>query len=502
MFRVLAVAAALVFGGGARAEPTATVRVAVPVPAGTYGNPFARDDGTSTRAALFDGLTSFTRRGKLEPALAKSWAMSAPDTWVFELRDDVAFQNGAPFTAEAVVAAVQFLQTEAGTALDAAREVKTIAGIRAASPHRVEIVTRGPDPILPNRMANIVIPEPKAWAALGVDGFTLAPVGTGPYRPADWGRTTGRIRLVAVPGAWRAPSSVRDVELAILTDSTTRLQALLSGQVDIAVNLEADQVETVTAAGFQVQVLPAPHILGLLLRTEGTGVAPQLKDARVRRALNLAVDKRAIAETVLGGRGVIASQVATSDVFGFDPTLAPYAYDPAAAKQLLAEAGYAKGFALTFGVFSGQVPGDTLMFQVVQQNLAAVGVKATLRMLPFADFMQRLATGSWGGINAFSTTLSSARYGDARQPLEFLSCKAAVPVFCAPELTAALEASNVELDVERRRALLQGALRLAHDLAPALLLTEYASITALAPGVKNYVARANGVLFEQLEIED
>ena len=491
----------LMIAAEAVAAPTATIRLAAPVPTTTYGNPYSVDDGSSVRPSLLDGLTQLQRNGTLEPALATSWTLTSPTTWVFNLRPAVVFHNGAPFTADSVIAALAFLKSDAAQSLFAARDIRAIAGWRALDPLTLEITTSTPDPILPNRMAGMMIPEPGAWTALGPEGFADAPVGTGPFRPLDWRRGTGRIALVAVPTSWRASNSVARVDITVLTDVTTRLQALMSDQTDIAVNLEPDQLDIVRAAGATVHILPAPHVLAVALRNVRDDPTP-LKDARVRRALNLAVNKDLMTKAVLGGYGVVASQITTRGIPGYDPNLKPFPYDPAAAKQLLAEAGYGKGFELTIGVFSGQVPGDTSMFQMMRQDLAAVGVKATLRSLSMADFMQRIATAQWSGLDALPTTISSARLGDARQPIEQLSCGAPAQLFCAPELTDLIGRSTLELDPARRIALMQEVVGRFQDLAPVLLLTEYASFTGTSRRVKTYAARANGVKFESVIVED
>jgi peptide/nickel transport system substrate-binding protein len=481
--------------------PTAKIHLAAPVPLATYGNPYTSDDGSSVRPSLLDGLTQLQRNGTLEPALATSWALTSPTTWVFKLRADVTFHNGAPFNAESVVAALDFIKSDAAQSLFVSRDVVTIAGWRAIDPLTVEITTTRPDPILPNRMAGVMIPEPGAWAALGPEGFADAPVGTGPFRPLDWRRGTGRLALVAVPTSWRASSSVARVDITVLTDVTARLQAMLSDQTDIAVNLEPDQLDILREAGATVHILPAPHILSVALRNVRDDSTP-LKDARVRRALNLAVNKELMTKAVLGGYGVVASQITTSSIPGYNPNLKPIPYDPAAAKQLLAEAGYGDGFELEIGVFSGQVPGDTSIFQMMRQDLAAVGVRATLRSLSMADMMKRLVTGQWNGLDVMPTTISSARLGDALQPIEQLSCGAPAQMFCAPELTDLISRSSLELDPARRVALMQEVVGRFHDLAPVLLLTEYVSFTGTSPRIKTYAARANGVKFESVVVED
>jgi len=481
----------------AHAAPTATVRLAVPVAMSTYGHPFNADDGSSTRLALFDGLTALTREGKLEPALAQRWRMTSPTTWIFELRPGTVFHNGRPMTADAAVAAINYVLGD--PTLFAYRDVVNVAGARALSPTELKVTTRTPDPILPNRLAGVMIPEPEAFRALGIGGFTRAPVGTGPFRPRQWDRGTGRATLIAEPSSWRASKSVGTIEMNMLTDVTTRMQALLSDQTDIAVNLEPDHVDVLQKEGLTTHVLPAPHVLVIALRNIGEAAEP-LKDARVRRALNLAVNKQQMLDGVLGGRGALASQITTVGVPGFDPTLAPYPYDPATARKLLSEAGYGKGFDLDVGVFSGQVPGDTAMFQLMKQDLAAVGVNVTLRALSMAEFMQRVGTGEWSGADALPTALSSARFGDASQAIEFLSCASPAKVFCAPELTKPIEAAATELDPAKRAAMMQGVVRALHDVAPVLLLTQYVSFTGTSKRVKTYLTRANGVRFEAIEV--
>lgn len=486
---------------GAAQEVPGTVRAASPVPASALGNAFARDDGTSTRLALFDALTSFSRDAKLEPALAVSWQSETPTTWVFKLREGVVFHNGTPFNADAVVATIDYLKQPEAVQYSIAREVATIASVRAVDALTVIMTTHRPDPILPKRLSNVSIVEPRAWRELGVEGFTQTPVGTGPFIVSDWGGASRIIVLEAFEDAWRKSHDVKRVEIIPLTDSTTRLQALFSDQVDIAVNLDPDNIPQLESGGFNVVILPAPHIVSLALRNVGN-TAKSLQDKRVRQALNYAVNKRIMAEQVLYGHVRVPSQATTPEVYGYNPALSPYHYNPEHARALLRDAGYEDGLALTFGVFSGQTPADTLLFQLMQQDLLAVGVDVTLRLLPFPDLMRRIASGEWGGIDAYSTTLSSARIGDAIQPIEFMSCADPMPFFCDEEIMSVIEQSNAEMDPERRRVLLQRILAHYHDLAPALLLVDYSAITATSQSIRNYTARSNGVQFEKIVLKE
>lgn len=478
-----------------------TVRTASPTTPVALGNPFSRDDGTSTRVALFDALTSLSRDAKLQPSLATSWRVESPTTWVFNLRDQVVFHNGEPFAADAVVATLDFLKSPAAAQYFVTRYAATIQSARAIDPLTVAITTHEPDPILPNRLANVSIVAPRAWRELGVEGFTQEPVGTGPFTLKDWGTATRVVELEVFDQAWRQSRSVKRVMLIPLPDSTTRLQALLSNQVDIAVNLDPDTIPEIESAGLNVIVLPAPHIVNMALRNVGE-VSEAIQDKRVRQALNYAVNKQAMAEQVLYGLVRVPSQVATPEVFGFNPALVPYSYDPERARNLLDEAGFGRGLSFTFGVFSGQTPADTLLFQLMQQDLAAVGVDVTLRALPFTDLLRRIDSGQWDDIDAFSTTLSSAWFGDASQAIERMSCTYPTPFFCDPEVTALIEESGREMDREKRESLLQTILARFHDLAPTLMLVDYSAITGTSARIQNYRARSNGVQFEEILLTD
>jgi len=478
-----------------------TIRVASPTTPIALGNPFFRDDGTSTRVALFDALTSLSRDAKLQPSLAVSWEVEAANKWVFKLREGVTFHNGEPFDAEAVVATFDYLTSPDAARFFVTRYASTIEAARALDSLTVEITTREPDPILPNRLANVAIVAPQAWQELGVDGFTQEPVGTGPFTLQDWGGASRIVEFEAFDQAWRKSHSVKSVRLISLPDSTTRLQALLSDQVDIAVNLDPDNITDIESAGLNVIVLPAPHVVTMALRNVGE-VSEALLDKRVRQALNYAVNKQAMADQVLYGLVRVPSQAATPEVFGFNPRLEPYAYDPARARTLLEQAGYEKGLSLTFGVYSGQTPADTLLFQLMRQDLAAVGVDVELRTLPFPDLLRRIDSGEWNDIDAYSATLSSAWFGDVSQAIERLSCNYPTPFFCDSAVTELIEESSREMNRERRETLLQNVLAEFHDLAPALLLVDYSAITGTSGRVENYRARSNGVQFEEIILVD
>ena len=474
------------------------LRVAVPSRSLYLGNPFYPDGG-GTQVGLFDGLTSFTREMELRPALALSWSAVSETEWDFVLREGVTFHNGVPFGPDAVKYTIDVLKSDLGQTYPAGQSVVNIVDVVEMAPNRIRIVTQAPDPILPRRLSNVMIVEPSTWEALGADGFARSPVGTGPYVVTDWGVTSGVARLSEYEESWRATGEVSDVEMTIIGDATARKLALLSDQVDIAVIIDPDSVENLESEGFTVLAMPSPFVLGIALRQTAPAPSP-LQDQRVRQALNYAVNKDAIVEVVLAGRTVAAGQPAAPSVVGHNPSILPYPHDPDSARQLLTEAGYPDGFSLTMGVFTGTIPGDALIFQLVASDLAAVGVEANLRALPFPDFMRRLYSGEWDDIDAFSLNLQGARLGDATEPVIEMSCAMPTAFFCDPELTPLLERVGSEMNLDVRTSELQNLMERLHNKAPMIWISNHVSLIGLSDRVTNYKASSTGIIFEEVRL--
>ncbi len=480
---------------------TEVLRLAVSTPALTKGDPFARYTGGSVKSALFDGLTQISLSGDVTPAIAVQWTALSDTEWVFRLRPGVQFHNGVPLTAASLVALFDYLRSPEAKKDWMAQLVANVKSARAIDALTLSIVTVAPDPLLPRRVSELNIVDIAAWRKAGAVAFSENPVGTGPYKIVSWGPNASNIQFAAVSTAWRQKNNVDTVEMKVLTDGTRRVQALLSGEIDVAVNLDPDGVELLKEAGMKTMVLPNPIVVGIGLKTVGAAQSPIL-DVRVRRALNYAVNKTAISQQILNGLMPVASQGATPGVTGYNPELAPYAFDPAKARALLSEAGYPNGFAMVMGVWTGQVPGDAQMFQQVAQDLAQVGVRVELRILPFPDFSRRLLSGSWQGIDAFSINWSSRSMFDALPTLEGYSCgRLPAPFFCDPDVDRAIASARYEMNPTLRQRKLQAAMATAVASAPSIFLVNYADVVAMRPNIKGYEVRSDGILFEKISIE-
>jgi peptide/nickel transport system substrate-binding protein len=477
----------------------ATLRVGGTQAPPTLGNPYSAigPPPSAVWLALYDGLTVIDENGKLAPALAESWTNPTPTTWVFKLRPNVTFHNGEPFNAQTVVDVITMLKQPDAQKYISVAELRIIKEVKALDPMTVEFTTNEPDAILPKRLNIIMMVEPKAWKTLGADAFALKPVGTGPFQLIDWGKASGKIKMSVFKNSWRKSAEVDALELYSIMEASSRMQAILSGQVDIMVAPSPEDAKLLKEEGFKVSSPPVAVTMSIAFRTERLETVP-LKDKRVRQALNMAVDRDAMSKQILDGMANPAYQGATPAVTGYNPDLPPIPYDPAKAKKLLAEAGYPNGFDLKFEVLTNLGNSDTAIYQKMAEDLGKIGVNVELRQSTFASWLTKYSSNQWGDIDAFSITWNSAPFQDVIRPVEYFSCLKAAAFFCDPSVVPLIKKSNQTLDEKEREKLLQQIMAQFRDSAPALLLVDFPAMIVTSPRIKSAPQRVNGVSYEKV----
>jgi peptide/nickel transport system substrate-binding protein len=479
-------------------EPAGTLRVGLNGFPASLGNPFKGNGrpGTLVWYALFDGLTQLHEDGRLRPALALSWEIIEPTRWRFELRPGVRYANGKPFDARSAAAVIDWLISGPGRATVIGNELRGITEVRATAPLTLEIVTKDPDPILPKRMVGALMVEPDTWNQLGPDGFSLAPVGTGPFLLERWDQRKRRAYARLNPHRWRESAFAR-LEFVELPDAAVRTQALLSRDVDLA-TVEIEELDRLEDRGYPVIVTPSMSVMSVVFITERPDPAP-LRDLRVRQALNYAVDRETIARTLMRGLGRPAGQPAPSVSFGHDPTLEPYPYDPARARRMLAQAGYANGFPLTIEILINAFPADGLIYQAMAHYLREVGIDVSLRVITFPQYLRNLQRNGFAG-DAFGSMWNSAPYNDATRPMESVSCRRPKPFFCDRELAAQLEQAMRILPDDERLAAMRRVGRAYHEAAPALFLVEQFDLYSHQPELERVRVRNRVPIYEQIAV--
>ena len=499
-FVVLVIMAVFIIANGGRAEEI--LRVARNAAPPSLGNPFISvgQPGSGVWSVLFDSLTVIGEGGMLKPALAKSWELESDTRWVFHLRDDVVFHNGIPFTAAAVADILEYLMSPEGRRFYVSTEVDTLSTIEITGPLTFALETKIPDAILPKRMALISVPEPEAWRTLGPDGFAQAPIGTGPFKLRDWGQATGRMIFDADPQSWRAPKDIDVLELWTVADATTRVQALVTGQVDVLEAVSVDDIDVIEESGFKVWAFGGTQVSSIAFRTVGNPDSP-LQDSRVRQALNYAVNRQLIAEVLFGGTAEPASQGASHGTIGYNPTLEPIPYDPTRAKALLEDAGYEDGFPFIIEVLTGFNTIDTLLYQQVAQDLRAVGIDVTVRTPSFALWLRKFTSNEWGDTDAFSLMWDSGAYADAIRPVRNFSCAKAVPFFCDDSIMPLINKTDRIMNVQERELHLQNVLAQMRDVAPALLLTTATQRVAASTRVKALSLNPPNIAYHEVRLQ-
>jgi peptide/nickel transport system substrate-binding protein len=370
----------------------------------------------SIRRHIYDTLVQRDPDLHSAPALATRWTMLDDTHWRFTLRADVHFSDGAPLTPADVVASLlrpAHLQNAAGTY---ASYTRTIKSVTVSGADQVDIETRAPDPQLIDSVSRVAILSAKN-AEVGAADFAsgAAAIGTGPYVATSW-RPGEHLGLARNPRYWGEAPEWDSVTIHPVPDDAARLAALLSGDADLVdkvpltdvVRLRGDaRVHVVVHDGDRAMFLvPAMWEQGANYATDAAGAKltpPPMRDPRVRRALALAINRRALLDRLMGGLGSSANQIVPPGMFGFADTLPAIPFDPAGARALLAQAGFPQGFNLTLHCSNGRYVNDRETCQAVGQMLARISIRTDVEAEPQSVFYARLtrldfslALNGWG----------------------------------------------------------------------------------------------------------
>lgn len=464
------------------------------------GNPY-RGTGVPTiftYRTMFEGLTFLTADGEVLPRLARTWERLDDLTWRFDLRDDVVFHNGVPFTAEAVVFAVNYLTSDEGRIESVARDLGGIAAAEPVDDYTVLIRTVFPLPLLPALTESLLIVEPGQWTKLGSEGFAQGPIGTGPFKLIKWEET--KASFAAHTNGWRKPA-VDALEVWAIPDASTRVQAILSERVDIVIGLSRDDILAIEAepGGGRGYIAKSASVLGISFIFTNFPPGHPLQDKRVRHALNYAVDKEAYIQAFFGGETQPASQPTTAGVFGYNAALRPYPFDPERARALLTEAGYPDGFEFVAEITIGGGASLGPAYQQVAADLLKVGVAMTLQTIPVQQLIRSIQEGGWRG-EAFGMNFSAERTSDSLRPLRLHSCINRNPWYCDEDVSAMIQEALDESDLEKRRVLTEAVMAAYHEEAPAIWMHEIVTFTGLGPRVKSYRVDHNLIAFDEIKL--
>lgn len=352
---------------------------------------------------MFETLIAKDEKMRFKPALAVSWKAIDDSNWEVKLRPGVRFHDGSEFTADDVVFSLARPATVKNSPSPYTIYTKAFRNVVAVDKVTVRITTDGPYPLVPNDLSTIYMVSKKAAANASSDDFNSgkAMVGTGPYKFAAF-RKGDRVELTRNDAYWGNKPEWETVSLRILTNDAPRVAALLAGDVQVIENVPTSDIRKLSAdPNVSVYKVPTFRMMYLHMDTH-RDVSPfvadkagrplqknPLRDPRVRQAISKAISRQAIVDRVMEGAAEPTGQLVNSSLFGHVPSLKPDAADAAAAKKLLAEAGYPDGFQLTLHSPNNRYVNDEQVAQVLASMLTRIGIQTRVEAMPSATFFTR-----------------------------------------------------------------------------------------------------------------
>lgn len=376
---------------------------------------------------VFDTLVWSGDGLELEPRLAESWKVVGDAIWEFKLRRGVKFHDGTEFTAQDVKFSIERVPVVSGPN-PTTIYVRRVKEVKVIDPYTVQVITDGAAPTLPNDFIRLFIVSSKAAAGLtketANEAFNSgkAAIGTGPYKYVSW-QPKGDLVLARNDSYWGPKEPwARHIRKEIPNDAA-RVAQLKAGQLDLITRVPATDVATLRRdPKITVQTIDTVYVFNLEMDMRDKALNVTAKDGsalpknpfldlRVREAIDLAIDRKALAEVAMEGLGKPANQMVTPSIFGFNKALGERKYDPVAARKLLADAGYPNGFKLQFSFTQDRLPGDRQVGTSIAQMLAAVGIDAQANAQPAAVFFPARTRGEYSmSMSGWGTLTGEAHY--------------------------------------------------------------------------------------------
>lgn len=432
----------------------------------------------SSHSLIYDALLLLNDKLAPEPALATSWKNIDDLTWEFELRQNVKFHDGTPFTAEDVVATFERVPKVPNSPNPFTQFTRTIVKTEIVDPHRIRLHTDAPNPTLHMDMARVFI-VPKKFATASTEDFNSgkAAVGTGPYKLVEW-VNSDHLVVARNDGYWGPKQPWSKVTEKVIKSDAGRIAALLAGDVDAIDEIPAVDVPRIRDdKRFHVVTGPAAtiHYLAMdAVREKSPFISakdgqPPLKgnplsDPRVRKALSLSINRKLIVDRLLDGLATPASQFLPPMFEGTSTKLKIDPFDMKKAKALLTEAGYGNGFKITLHSTADRYPKDRDIAQAIAQSWTRLGIEVEVQAMPGTVFFAQASKQEYSAFLAQYGTeealigprvlvhTTGGIYGTANRTR-----------FSDPELDAKIEKAQTEMNPVKRKQYVQEAIEASMD---------------------------------------
>ncbi|HET9653386.1 MAG TPA: ABC transporter substrate-binding protein, partial [Usitatibacter sp.] len=410
-----------------------------------------------------------------------SWRAIDDLTWEFKLRKGVKFHDGAPFTAEDVAFTLKRVPNVPNSPSSFATFTKPIVDVKIVDPYTIVFKTAAPHVLLPSDLASVYIVSKLHGEKATTDDYNSgkAAIGTGPYKFVEY-VPNQRVVLKANYGYWGGEEPWDKVTFKILTNSAARVAALLSGDVQMIETVPTSDIAKIAADRkfslvdkvsnrviyahiWQVSDKSPPGV------TDKSGKPLErnpFRDARVRKALSIAINRDAIAQRIMEGKAVPAAQLLPDFFPGTSKKLKPAKYDPEGAKKLLAQAGYPSGFALTVYGPNNRYINDDKIAQALAQFYSRIGIEAKVETMPSSVYFTRATKLEFGYMLLGWGTESGEQGSSLRSLLATYDPSHGMGVtnrarYSNPQLDKMIDEAMSTMDDRKREAMIEAAAELA-----------------------------------------
>ena len=411
---------------------------------------------------LFESLLGRDAATVLVPVLATGFPEAVDDdTWRFSVREGVTFHDGQALNAQAVADSLnRMLDPDYSTQRDS--YIRNIASAEVVDEYTVDIHTDGINAVLPLQIAQLPVIAPGTGDTVGEN-----PVGTGPYMLESWDRGQ-QITAVRNPSYWGEAPSIDAFSVRFIPDKQTSLAALQAGEIDLVLDILPEQVALVP----QPLSVPATEYSYMTINA----IRPELSPPEVRIAMNMAVDKDLIAETLYEGFArPNNAQHLSPGMLGFNPDIGPFPYDPDGASAIMEEFGYNEDNPLRVDIYApiGRYLRGVETAQVVAQNLNDVGFDARVQLAEWTTFRAgSRIKGDQPGAYDLRYGWNSNEWFDGARIIGHVTCGGSSSKLCDEEVTALFEQGGSTNDQELRNILYQRAWARLHENPHAIYLLQ------------------------------
>jgi peptide/nickel transport system substrate-binding protein len=468
--------------------------------------------GGDLSALAYSSLTTIGLDGKLIPDLAESWDISTDQlTWTFHLRKDAKWQDGQPVTAADVKFSYELradktytggmysnITSIAGATDKHDGKATEISGIKIIDDYTISFTTAQPDSLVLDTFASsnmVVYPQhilkDVAVADLASSDYARLPIGSGPYQLTDW-KSKESMTFTANSYYYGTKPIIKTIIFKIVPEPSAQITGLLNGEVNMLLSVSTDDLASVTGvSGITTKELADTQYLSLNLNLND----PLFKDVRTRQAMAYAIDRQALLDALYSGKGKIENSIFYPTLPEYNADIKGYDFDPAKAKQMLAEVGWtdpngsgvlvaknvtgvADGTKFEFTLISTTTPFYAQENQVIQQQLLKVGIKTDINQQEFSTYFSIVvAGGKWqatgiGWYNLIGTPQMELGWN--------FMCPAEQNTYgyCNPALDTMINNNNLLFDVQKRIDNFKAIQVVIHDAAVVIPLIRGSSIMA------------------------